>query len=185
MKRLIFLGPPGAGKGTQAAVVAKTVDIAHISTGELLRAAVTAQSDLGKQAQDYMSRGDLVPDELVLGLVKERLAESDAQSGWILDGFPRNVVQAQALDALLQDIHQTADGAVNFEVPDEALVQRLLQRGRADDAEEVVRHRLKVYREKTAPLIAYYQARNELISIDGYAPVESVTASLQQVLQRP
>ncbi len=182
MKRLIFLGPPGAGKGTQAAVVAQEANIAHISTGDILRAAVANQTDLGKKAETYMSRGDLVPDDLVLGLVKERLEQADAQAGWILDGFPRNAVQAEALDVLLAGIHQSPDSAVNFDVPDEALVQRLLQRGRKDDEEAVIRHRLVVYREQTAPLIAFYQQRGKLVSVNGDASVEEVTTHLRSLL---
>ena len=183
VKRLIFLGPPGAGKGTQAALLAERTGIAHISTGDLLRAAVSAQTELGKQAEAYMSRGDLVPDELVLGMVKERLAEPDAQGGWILDGFPRTAAQAEALEVLLKAIGQTSDTAVNFDVADELLVQRLLQRGRADDSEAVVRHRLQVYRDKTAPLIAFYQNQNHLKTIDGSRPIEAVMAQMQQILE--
>ena len=183
MKRLIFLGPPGAGKGTQAVKLAEGASIAHISTGDILRAAVAAQTPLGKQADDYMSRGDLVPDELVLGLVKERLGEADAQNGWILDGFPRNAAQAEALDELLASIDQSADRTVNFEVPDDVLVERLLQRGRKDDTEEVIRHRLGVYREQTAPLIAFYQSRGKLASIDGNTEVAKVAADLQALLK--
>ncbi len=182
MKRLIFLGPPGAGKGTQASVVAKGGDIAHISTGDILRAAVASQTELGKQADAFMSRGDLVPDELVLGLVKERLQQPDAQKGWILDGFPRNAAQAEALDQLLQGIGQSPDFAVNFDVPDEVLVQRLLSRGRKDDTEEVIRHRLTVYREKTAPLIDFYQSRQKLVSVDGNADVEQVNQHLTSLI---
>jgi adenylate kinase len=183
VKRLIFLGPPGAGKGTQAALVAKTTGIAHISTGDLLRAAVAAQTELGQQAQAYMSRGDLVPDGLVLGMVKERLAEPDAQGGWILDGFPRTAAQAESLDVLLKTIGQASDTAINFDVADDLLVQRLLLRGRADDSEDVVRHRLQVYRDKTAPLIAFYQDRNHLKTIDGSHPIEEVMAQMQQVIE--
>ena len=182
MKRLIFLGPPGAGKGTQASVVAQSSSIAHISTGDILRAAVKAQTELGRQADAYMSRGDLVPDELVLGLVRERLQQSDAQKGWILDGFPRNAEQAEALDILLAEIRQSPDSAVNFDVPDEVLVQRLLSRGRKDDTEAVIRHRLDIYREKTAPLIDFYQSRQKLLSVNGDAEVEAVTQHLTALI---
>jgi adenylate kinase len=182
VKRLIFLGPPGAGKGTQAVKLAEAAAIAHISTGDILRAAVAAQSPLGKQADDYMSRGDLVPDELVLGLVQERLKQADAQNGWILDGFPRNAAQAAALDKLLESIDQSSDRTVNFEVPDDVLVERLLQRGRQDDTEAVIRHRLGVYRQQTAPLIDFYQSRQKLVSIDGDTEVAAVAAALQALL---
>ncbi|NJN29083.1 MAG: adenylate kinase [Synechococcales cyanobacterium RM1_1_8] len=179
MKRFIFLGPPGAGKGTQAVQLSEGAAIAHISTGDILRAAVKAQTPLGMKADDYMSRGDLVPDSLVLNLVKERLAEADAQEGWILDGFPRNAAQAASLDDLLGAIGQTSDCTVNFEVPDDVLVQRLLQRGRKDDTEAVIRHRLGVYREQTAPLIDFYQSRQKLVSIDGNTDVATVASSLR------
>jgi adenylate kinase len=186
VKRLIFLGPPGAGKGTQAAVVAKDRQIAHISTGDILRSAVAAKTDLGQQADAYMSRGDLVPDELVLGLVQQRLQESDAQAGWILDGFPRNAAQAEALDVLLAEISQSPDHAVNFDVPDEILVARILERGQAqgrkDDTEAVVRHRLTIYRDQTAPLIDFYRSVGKLVSVNGDAPVEVVTHHLVSLL---
>lgn len=182
MKRFIFLGPPGAGKGTQAVVVAQARAITHVSTGDLLRSAVANQTDLGQKAKAYMDRGDLVPDSLVLGMVEERLAQADAQSGWILDGFPRNVAQAKALDELLTAIHQPLEGAVNFEVPDEILTTRLLSRGRQDDTEPVVRHRLQVYHDQTAPLIAFYQERGLLISIAGNAAVDEVTTRIEAAI---
>lgn len=182
MKRLIFLGPPGAGKGTQALKLAQEAQLAHISTGDILRQAVAEQTPLGQQADAFMSRGDLVPDELVLGLVKARLGKDDAQPGWILDGFPRNAAQAEALEQLLANIDQSSDCTVNFEVPDDVLVKRLLQRGRKDDTEAVIRHRLGVYREQTAPLIAFYKSRDKLLSIDGDAEVETVATSLRQLL---
>ncbi len=126
MARLIFLGAPGAGKGTQAKMLATFWSIPHISTGDILRAAVANQTDLGIKAQAYMDRGDLVPDALVVDLIRERLAESDAQAGWILDGFPRNVSQAEFLDTLLLEIDQVCGTVVNLEVPDEVLVARMM-----------------------------------------------------------
>ena len=126
MARFIFLGAPGAGKGTQAKVLADFCQIPHISTGDILRAAVKCQSELGVQAKSYMDRGELVPDQLVIDLIHERLGASDAQAGWILDGFPRNVAQAEFLDKLLVEINQACDHAVNLHVPSEVLVQRLL-----------------------------------------------------------
>lgn len=182
MGRLIFLGAPGAGKGTQAKVLAAMSHIPHVSTGDILRESVAQKSLLGLQAKDYMDRGDLVPDQLVIGLIKERLTQSDAKAGWILDGFPRNVTQATFLDSLLDDIDQAYDYAVNFTVPDEVLVSRMLNRGRQDDTEEVIRHRLQIYHEKTAPLIDFYQSRKKLISVNGSVPVEDVTARLKQLV---
>jgi adenylate kinase len=182
--RLIFLGPPGAGKGTQADTLAALCEIPHISTGDILRGAVTQKTDLGLKAQSYMDRGELVPDQLILDLVRDRLHQPDVTSGWILDGFPRNVAQAVFLDQLLQEIHQTCDQVVNLEVPDEVLVVRLLSRGRKDDNEQVIRNRLQVYREQTAPLIDFYCDRQQLVSINGNRSVEEVTIDLQQILNQ-
>lgn len=182
MVRLIFLGPPGAGKGTQAEAISAFCEVPHISTGDMLRSAVASQSDLGKKAQDYMNAGELVPDDLILGLIRERLDKSDAQEGWLLDGFPRNVAQAEFLEALLAEIHQSCESVVNLEVPDEVIVARLLSRGRQDDAESVVRHRLEVYRSQTEPLIDFYRSRQKLVSIDGNQPVNAVTDDLKQII---
>lgn len=181
MARLIFLGPPGAGKGTQAQNLAQAHRIPHISTGDILRSAVAQQTELGKKAQAYMDQGELVPDQLILDLVQERLNQSDAATGWILDGFPRTVAQATFLDNLLNQIHQSCDYVINFEVPDEVLVKRLLGRGRKDDTDGVIRHRLDIYHQQTAPLIDFYQQRKQLISIDGNQPVEQVNEKLNQV----
>lgn len=188
MKRLIFLGPPGAGKGTQAKILASTVEIPHISTGDILRNAKAQGTPLGLKAKEYMDRGDLVPDELMLGLIRERLSQPDAQAGWILDGFPRNVTQASFLDELLQGLNQKYDCVINLEVPDEVLVGRMLERGkkegRTDDTPETIRRRLEVYRQKTAPLIDFYSAREQLVSVDGNRSLEEVTAELKQLFHR-
>ena len=182
MPRLIFLGAPGAGKGTQAASLADLYQIPHVSTGDILRAAVANQTSLGIQAKTYMDSGDLVPDQLVVELIRERLAQSDAQSGWILDGFPRTVPQAEFLDELLHAIHQPYDHVINFDVPDNVLVKRLLGRGRADDTEEIIRNRLKVYRDKTAPLISFYQDRDRLVQMNGDQAMVKITDDLKALL---
>jgi adenylate kinase len=182
VKRLIFLGPPGAGKGTQAVRVAEECQIPHISTGELLRSEVSRKTELGKKAQEYMDRGELVPDRLILDMVRDRLSQSDVANGWILDGFPRNVSQASFLDDLLAEIHQECDAAVNLEVPDEPLIQRMLDRGRQDDNEDTIRRRLEVYREQTAPVIDYYGDRNHLVSVNGNLPMDEVTSALKEVI---
>jgi adenylate kinase len=179
---LIFLGPPGSGKGTQASLLAQISDIPHISTGDILRGAILAQTSLGQKAQSYMDRGELVPDALILDLVKERLGRPDAQKGWILDGFPRTVEQAIFLDKLLEVQKNVSQSVVNLDVADEAIVDRLLKRGRTDDTEETIRRRLEVYREKTAPLIDYYRDRGMLHSIDGNRLPEEVTESLKQAI---
>jgi adenylate kinase len=181
--RLIFLGPPGAGKGTQAQSLAEAHGIPHISTGEILRAAVTQQTELGQQAKAFMDAGDLVPDALILEMVRDRLTQSDTASGWLLDGFPRTVTQATFLDQLLQEISQSCDHVINFDVPDEKLVARLLGRGRKDDNEDVIRNRLVVYREQTEPLIEFYQGRGMLVAIDGDQSVEQVAQDLEVAMK--
>lgn len=182
MPRLIFLGPPGAGKGTQAKTLADLCHIPHISTGEILRSAVAHQTPLGLKAKNYMDQGELVPDTLVIALIQERLGEADVQAGWILDGFPRNVSQAEFLDELLHQLKQPYDYVVNLEVPEQVLVSRMLERGRADDTEDVIRNRLTVYHAQTAPLIEFYETHQKLVPIDGNQPVDSVTQSLKQLI---
>ncbi|AKG23493.1 adenylate kinase [Calothrix sp. 336/3] len=182
MTRLIFLGPPGAGKGTQAQTLADDLNIPHISTGDILRQALKEQTPLGVKAQSYMDRGELVPDQLVQDMVEERLQQSDTNSGWILDGFPRTVKQAVFLDELLQKLNQDGGKVVNLDVPDEIVVGRLLGRGRKDDTEEVIRRRLEVYRSETAPLIDYYRDRQQLLMINGNQSLEEVTTVLKQAI---
>jgi adenylate kinase len=185
--RLIFLGPPGAGKGTQAKRLSHSCQVPHISTGDILRTAVAQQTELGKKAEFYMNAGELVPDELILGMIRERLMADDAVHGWILDGFPRNVDQAVFLDELLEEIQQPFECVVNLEVPDEVIISRLVQRGaeegRSDDTEATIRHRLEVYRERTEPLIDFYRNRQQLVSVDGNQPVDVVTEELLKVVQ--
>jgi adenylate kinase len=180
--RLILFGPPGAGKGTQAVELSTRFAVPHISTGDLFRAAVSAQTPLGVKAKGYLDRGELVPDDLVIDLIRERLVQPDTQPGWLLDGFPRTVPQAQALDDLLSSIHQDLDRVVNLEVPDAFLLERLLGRGRKDDSEDIIRRRLQVYHEQTAPLIRFYGDRHQLTDIDGSAPVGDVTVAIQAAL---
>jgi adenylate kinase len=180
--RLIFLGPPGAGKGTQAAILARELNIPHISTGDLLRSAIAQKTDLGIQAQTYLEAGELVPDDLIMAMMRERLAKPDAVGGWILDGFPRNLSQARALDRLLQILGQSHPQAMNFNVATESLIARMLQRGRKDDNENVIRRRLEVYQEKTTPLISFYKQRRCLIDIDGNMPLEGVSQSIREKL---
>ncbi|PZO21972.1 MAG: adenylate kinase [Leptolyngbya foveolarum] len=183
MTRLIFLGPPGAGKGTQAKALSGMCNVPHISTGDILRAAVKAETELGQKAEGYMSAGELVPDDLILDLIRERLSENDTATGWLLDGFPRNVEQAEFLNKLLAEINQTCDVVINLEVPDDELVTRMLSRGRADDKEAVIRNRLEVYREQTEPLIDLYKGSGQLRSVDGNQEMQRVTEALQQFVQ--
>ncbi|MDA0265851.1 MAG: adenylate kinase [Cyanobacteria bacterium] len=186
MTRLVFLGPPGAGKGTQAKQFSVLCAVPHISTGDILRSAVSQGTELGKKAQLYMNAGELVPDVLILDLIRERLSSPDVSPGWLLDGFPRNVEQAIFLDTLLEEIGQPFECVVNLDVPDEVLVSRLVQRGldegRADDTEGTIRNRLEVYRQRTEPLIDFYRSRQQLVSIDGNQPIEVVTAELNKIV---
>lgn len=179
--RLIFLGPPGAGKGTQAQLLAEILKIPHISTGDILRSAVAQATPLGQKAQAFMEKGELVPDELLLDLVRERLNQFDAQNGWILDGFPRNVSQATFLDGLLQEMQHHCE-CINLEVPDDVLIERMLGRGRNDDTPEAIKTRLIIYHNDTAPLIGYYRDRSTLKVVDGNRSMEEVTTSLKQLV---
>ena len=187
MLRLIFLGPPGAGKGTQAERLSAIYHTLKISTGDLLRAEVKAQTPLGRQAKVYMDAGELVPDEVLIGMVRGQLQQS-LEQGWILDGFPRTLAQAEALEELLQELRQDYDHVFNLEVPDEVVVARLLARGkeqgRSDDADEaVILKRLQVYRQQTAPLIDFYEAKGRLRRINGNQPMEVVQQHLQALLE--
>ena len=179
-QRLLFLGPPGAGKGTQAQRLAETQNLLHLSTGDLLRAEVAAGSELGKEAEAVMARGELVSDALVLAIVRSRLQSHSG--GWLLDGFPRNVAQADALAQLLDELGQQIELVVLMELDDAVLVQRLLSRGRADDNEEVIRHRLEVYRQQTEPLIAYYRERNLMAPVEAAGTVEEIGARIASLL---
>ncbi len=182
MTRLIFLGAPGAGKGTQAKKLAELCGIPHISTGDILRNEVALGTQLGVQAKAYQDKGELVPDRLILDMMRERLTQSDTKNGWILDGFPRNVPQAEFLESLLKDLDQECDRVINLEVPDEVLIERLLGRGRMDDTEEVIRHRLDVYRSQTAPLIDFYRDRQQLVSIQGNQSMAEVSEKIEQAI---
>ena len=173
------MGPPGAGKGTQAKVIASRLSIPAISTGDIFRANVSAQTPLGREAKRYMDAGEYVPDEVTNAMVRDRLAEADAQSGFLLDGYPRTVAQVDELDKMLTDSGQAIDAVVVLTVNADELVQRLLRRaeveGRADDTEDVVRHRQEVYSRQTAPLLEVYAERGLLVEVDGMGEVATVT----------
>ncbi len=173
-KRIVFLGPPNSGKGTQAKFLAAELDIPAISTGEMLRAAVDAGTSLGERVKDVMARGDLVQDDLMAEVVRDRLSQDDAKGGFLLDGYPRTAPQAATLEEILGEGYLELDDVVLIDAPEEVLVARALGRGRADDREEVVRERLKVYRQKTAPLVDFYEVKGLLRRIDGDQTIEQV-----------
>jgi adenylate kinase len=180
--RLVLLGPPGAGKGTQAAQVAGRFAAPHIATGDIFRANVASGTELGRAAQEFMDRGDLVPDDVVIAMVMERLAADDCTSGFVLDGFPRTVNQAEALDRRLAELGAPLHAVLCFEAAEEELLRRLAGRAaaehRADDAEQTIRHRLEVFAIKTRPLIDYYRHRRLLTMVDGVGPVQEVTGRI-------
>ena len=180
-KRLLFLGPPGAGKGTQAARLCGQHGMKHLSTGDLLRSEVTAGTDLGKEAEAVMNRGELVSDALVLAIVKGQLGNL-GEGGWLLDGFPRNVAQAEALAPLLAEIGQPLEAVVLLALDDAVLMERMLARGRDDDNEDVIRHRLEVYREQTEPLIAYYRERGLIAPVEAAGTVEAIAERIAALL---
>jgi adenylate kinase len=185
--RLVVLGPPGAGKGTQAVRLADQFACADVATGDIFRANVAEGTELGRAAQEYMDRGDLVPDEVVIAMVMERLAEPDCDRGFVLDGFPRTVNQAEALDRRLVEFGSPLEAALSFEVTEEELLRRLAGRAaaqhRADDAEQTIRHRLEVFAIKTRPLIDYYAHRGLLINVDAIGPIEVVTKRILAALE--
>ncbi|MDT5292703.1 MAG: adenylate kinase [Mycobacterium sp.] len=180
--RIVLLGPPGAGKGTQAQKLAEKLGIPHISTGDLFRDNISKATELGLEAKKYLDSGDLVPATLTNRLVDDRLNDADAAEGFILDGFPRSVEQAEALKDMLAARNTTLDAVLEFRVSEQELLDRLKSRGRADDTEDVILNRMKVYRDETAPLLDYYQA--ELKTVDATGSLDEVFARALQVLGR-
>src|SRR6058998_370454 len=190
--RLILLGPPGAGKGTQAQRLVHKHHIVQLSTGEMLRAAVAAQTPVGLQAKDIMASGALVPDEIVIGIISDRIDQPDAKNGFILDGFPRTVPQAEALDELLKKKHMRLDAVIELRVNESALLQRVETRAaemrargeevRIDDTPEVLTKRLASYRSQTEPLIHYYSERRKLLTVDGMMTIEHVSREINRIL---
>lgn len=206
---LIFLGAPGAGKGTQSKRIAEHYEAAHISTGDILRAAVAEGTPLGKEAKSYLDKGDLVPDDVIMGLIRERISSPGFPANWIMDGFPRTLAQAESLDSLLKEEGLALSVVLNIDVPMDLLMDRLTERRtcrktgkifnmkfnppenpeeydlyqRSDDTPEAVSHRLKVYTEQTEPLIHYYRQQNKLVDINGNQDVTQVTADIVEAIE--
>jgi adenylate kinase len=181
MTRVVLVGPPGAGKGTQATTLSDKLGVPHISTGDLFRQHINAETELGQRVKGILDAGQLVPDELTIELVRERLAEPDTEDGFLLDGFPRNVNQANLLNKILAERDEKLEAVIELQVDENDLVRRLLARGRADDTEEVIRHRQQVYRSETEPLLDYY--RDLLITVDGVGEVDEVTTRILGALR--
>ena len=185
--RIVLLGPPGAGKGTQATAIVESKGIPHVSTGDMLRAAVKAGTPIGKKAKAVMDAGELVSDEIVIGIAEERLGQADARQGFLLDGFPRTLAQAEALEQLLAKLGTPLDCCLALTVDNEAVVQRLLKRaqieGRADDNEVTIRERMRVYDSQTAPLLGFYRGRGKLVEISGMGTIEAVGQRIREALK--
>ena len=174
---MVLLGPPGSGKGTQAALLAERLGVPEISTGDMIRAAIASGNELGHRVEQIVSSGDLVDDDTMGRIVRSRLAEEDARDGFLLDGYPRTLPQALTLEAILEGAQRSLGGAILFDVPEDKLVERLLHRGRDDDREDVIRHRLAIYREQIEPLIERYREQGLLIEIDGDSSIDRVAAA--------
>jgi adenylate kinase len=186
--KIVLLGAPGAGKGTQAALLVEKLAIPHISTGDMLRAAVKAETPVGLKAKVLMDAGQLVGDGVVIAIAKERLGENDAQQGFILDGFPRTLAQAEALEGVLDELSTKLDCCLAITVNTEEVVQRLLKRaeveGRADDNEETIRERMRVYEKQTAPLLEHYGSRGLVIEVPGMGSIEEVSEAIVEALAK-
>jgi adenylate kinase len=185
---ILLLGPQGAGKGTQGKLIASEYGIPHVATGDMLRAAMADGSELGRQVKPVYDSGGLVPDDLMIALIRERLGEEDAREGFLLDGFPRTMAQAEALEEMLREIGRDLDVVLEFQVPDEVGRERMLKRaaeeGRTDDTPEAIDERLRLYHEETKPLIEYYRSRGNLVGIHGDRPVNEVFSEIQQTLEQ-
>jgi adenylate kinase len=185
---LLVLGPQGAGKGTQAKRIAADRSIPHISTGDMFRAAIAAQSELGKQVEPILEAGELVPDELTVALIRERLGEDDARAGFVLDGFPRNLTQAAVLDAMLTEIGRRLDAILFFDLPEDVAVERMLKRareeGRPDDKPDVIERRLQLYREQTLPVVEHYRATGKLVPLHAERTIDEVYSEIEDSLEQ-
>lgn len=182
--RLLIMGPPGAGKGTQAAMICEEFGVPHVSTGDLFRLNLTQGTALGQEAKKYMDAGEYVPDSVTNGMVRERLKEADTKDGFLLDGYPRTVAQVAELDGMLSSkpLDRVIELTADTDVVVERLLGRAIEQGRADDTEDVIRRRLEVYEEQTAPLTELYKSRGLLVQVDGLGSVEEVTARISAAL---
>jgi adenylate kinase len=184
---LLVLGPQGSGKGTQAKLLADDLGIPHVSTGDMFRAAIAQGTELGGKVEPILAAGELVPDELTVALIRERLAEPDAANGFVLDGFPRNLAQAEALDHMLSGIGRALDAVLFFDLSDEIATERMLgraeQEGRADDTLEVIARRLAIYHEQTAPVVEHYRAAGRLVPLHAARSIEEVATEIQEALE--
>ena len=180
--RIVLLGAPGSGKGTQSEAIVKKYHVPHVATGDLLRAEVAAGTPLGNQAREIMEAGGLVPDELIIGMIAYRVARDDMGKGFLMDGFPRTLPQAKALDTLLASLHQALNVVLFFDVDYDEIIKRLLARKRSDDTEETIRNRLKVYEEQTAPVIDYYRDQGKLRTIKGVGLIQEISDNIFKVL---
>jgi len=185
---LLVLGPQGAGKGTQAKRIAAEYGVPHVSTGDMFRAAIAARTELGRRVEPILASGELVPDELTVALIRERLAAEDAGGGFVLDGFPRNLAQAEALDGMLAEIGRGLDAILFFDLPDEVVTARMLGRaaeeGRPDDTPEVIARRLELYHEQTEPVVEHYRVTGRLVPLHAERTIEQVWAEVQEALEQ-
>lgn len=182
MLKIVLLGAPGSGKGTQSEKLVAEFGVPQISTGDLLRSAVANQTQLGKQAKTAMDAGELVSDDIVVGMIHERLEQDDTANGFILDGFPRSLAQAKALEKLLADMDRPLQGVVHIKVDNEEIVQRLMARGRSDDNEDTIRNRLNVYQDQTQPLVAFYEDLGLLTAVAGVGEIDDIYARIKGAL---
>jgi adenylate kinase len=185
---LLVLGPQGAGKGTQAKRIATEYEIPHVSTGDMFRAAIAAGSELGKQVEPILASGKLVPDEITIALIRERLVQSDARDGFVLDGYPRNLPQAEALDEMLRQIDRKLDAILFFDLPDDVATDRMLKRAeeenRPDDTPDVIAERLRTYHEQTEPVVEHYRVTGRLVPLHGARSIHEVWSEVQEALER-